>query len=267
MRPARLGQTVSTSPYGDTVTTWETAATSPTAPPGQAGRPGPGGAFPGPPGGRPRHSGWRPRHPGWRPWPSGWRPWPFRGRGGPFDGIDFAIVDVETTGWSPDEAGITEIGAVRVSRGRVCAEFSALVNPGRPIPAEIVALTGISDAMVALAPPVAAVLPGFLDFTRGCVLTAHNAPFDIGFLAAACGGCGLPWPASPVLDTVELARLVLGEDEVPNCKLGTLAEFFGARTVPCHRALADARATADVLAGLLRRLAANGVRTLAGISA
>ena len=180
-----------------------------------------------------------------------------------FDGIDFAIVDVETTGWSPEEATITEIGAVRVSGGRVRQEFTALVNPGQAIPPDIAALTGISNAMVALAPPIDAVLPSFLDFARGCVLTAHNAPFDIGFLSAACGACGVPWPACQVIDTVVLAGEVLGEDEVPNRKLSTLASFFGARTVPCHRALADALATADVLAALLRRLAASGVRTLA----
>ena len=183
-----------------------------------------------------------------------------------FDEIDFAIVDVETTGWLPEEASITEIGAVRVSGGRLLEEFSALVNPGRGIPPDITALTGISDAMVADAPPIAAVLPGFLDFARGRVLIAHNAPFDVGFLSAACAACGVPWPSGPVLDTVVLAGQVLGEDEVPNRKLSTLASFFGARTPPCHRALADARATADVLAGLLRRLAAAGVRTLAEIT-
>jgi DNA polymerase-3 subunit epsilon len=183
-----------------------------------------------------------------------------------FYGIDFAIVDVETTGWSPDESSITEIGAVRVSGGQLREEFSALVNPGRAIPPDIVALTGISDAMVAHAPPITAVLPGFLDFAQGRVLTAHNAPFDIGFLSAACGTCGVPWPACQVLDTVVLAGHVLSADEVPNRKLSTLAGFFGAQTPPCHRALADARATADVLAGLLRRLAAAGVRTLAEIT-
>lgn len=182
-----------------------------------------------------------------------------------FDGIDFTVVDVETTGWSPEESSITEIGAVKVSGGRVRAEFTALVNPGHAIPPDIVVLTGISDTMVAHAPPMTAVLPGFLDFARGRVLIAHNAPFDVGFLSAACTACGVPWPACQVLDTVVLARQVLGEDEVPNHKLSTLAAFFGARTPPCHRALADARATADVLAGLLRRLAAAGVRSFAEI--
>src|SRR5262249_28198075 len=131
----------------------------------------------------------------------------------------------------------------------------------------VVALPGISDAMVAAAPPLGRVLPAFLAFARGCVLTAHNAPFDVGFLTAACQACNLPWPDFPVVDTVELARRVLGEDEVPDCKLSTLAAFFGARTPPRHRALADALATADVLMGLLPRLPAAGVSTLAQMSA
>ncbi len=177
------------------------------------------------------------------------------------------IVDVETTGWLPEQASITELAAVRISDGRPTAEFSALVNPGAPIPADIVALTGITDAMVSQAPPIGAVLPAFLAFARGCVLTAHNAPFDVGFLTAACGGCRIPWPAFPVLDTAALARLVLDETEVTDCKLATLAGFFGAGTRPCHRALADAQATADVLQGLLGRLTLAGVRTLAEISA
>jgi DNA polymerase III epsilon subunit family exonuclease len=181
----------------------------------------------------------------------------------PFDEIDFVIVDVETTGWSPDEARITEIGAVRFRAGHQLGQFSSLVNPGRAIPERVVTLTGISDAMVAAAPPLDQVLPAFLAFAHDGVLTAHNAPFDVGFLRAACQACDLPWPDFPVVDTVELARLVLSEDEVPNCKLSTLAAFFGARTAPRHRALADALATADVLRGLLPRLPAAGVSTLA----
>ena len=187
---------------------------------------------------------------------------PAPGRSRPLDEIDFVIVDVETTGWTPGVARITEIGAVKISAGHQLGQFSSLVNPGGAIPEHVAALTGISDAMVAAAPPLAEVLPAFLAFARGCVLTAHNAPFDVGFLAAACQACDLPWPDFPVVDTVELAHWVLSEDEVPNCKLSTLAEFFGARTTPRHRALADALATADVLMGLLSRLSATGVGTL-----
>jgi DNA polymerase III epsilon subunit family exonuclease len=186
-------------------------------------------------------------------------------RNQPLDAIDFVVVDVETTGWTPGTAQITEIGAVRVSGGRVTGQFTSLVNPGSPIPGRVTELTGITDAMVAAAPPLDRVLPAFLAFASGGALTAHNAPFDIGFLTAACRACGLPWPRLPVVDTVDLARRVLGEDEVPNCKLATLAEYFGARTTPSHRALADAMATADVLTALLPRLAAAGISTLGEI--
>jgi DNA polymerase-3 subunit epsilon len=185
----------------------------------------------------------------------------------PLASIDFVIVDVETTGWLHEQAAITEIGAVRLTGGRVTAEFSALVNPGRPIPPDIIALTGITDEMVGQAPPIGAVLPEFLDFASGCVLAAHNAPFDIGFLTAACCACRIRWPAFAVIDTAVLARLVLGGADVPDCKLATLADYFRARTRPCHRALADAKATADVLNGLLHLLADAGARSPAEIGA
>jgi DNA polymerase-3 subunit epsilon len=186
--------------------------------------------------------------------------------------LEFAVVDLETTGWSPEAAAITEIGAVRV-RGAGSAggdvrlgEFASLVNPGMPVPPGIADLTRITDWMLAAAPRLGAVLPGLLDFARGCVLVAHNAPFDLGFLVAGCDDCGLAWPGFTVLDTVMLARRVMDPDEVPDCKLGTLAGFFGARTAPNHRALADARATADVLSWLIRRLTHRGIRTLRQLS-
>jgi DNA polymerase III epsilon subunit family exonuclease len=183
--------------------------------------------------------------------------------------LDFTVVDVETTGWSPDTAGITEIGAVRVRHGEVVAEFTSLVNPGRPVPAPITELTGISDPMLALAPPVAAVLPGLLAFAEGSVLAAHNAPFDLRFLVAASAAAGLGWPGFEVLDTVRLARyLMASPDEVPDRKLATLAEYFGTPVRPSHRALDDARATAVVLWELLGRLAdREGVRTLGELTA
>ncbi len=109
-------------------------------------------------------------------------------------------------------------------------------------------------------------LPGLLDFARGCVLVAHNAPFDLGFLTRRVRRLRAGLAGLPVLDTVMLARRVMDPDEIPDCKLGTLAGFFGARTAPCHRALADARATADVLGWLIRRLAHRGVRTLGELS-
>jgi DNA polymerase-3 subunit epsilon len=185
-------------------------------------------------------------------------------RSAPLAGLDFTVVDVETTGWAPADAGITEIGAVRVRGGRVVAEFSSLVNPGTPVPPAITELTGISDQMLTSAPPVAAVLPGLLAFAEGSVLTAHNAPFDLRFLIAACTGMGRDWPGFEVLDTVRLARhLMATPQEVPDRKLATLASFFGTPVRPSHRALDDARATAAVLGQLLGRLAEReGITTL-----
>jgi DNA polymerase III epsilon subunit family exonuclease len=179
-----------------------------------------------------------------------------------FAELEFAVIDLETTGWSPGAAAITEVAAVRVRDGRRLGEFASLVNPGVPVPPGIEDLTGISDWMLAAAPRLPVVLPGLLDFADGCVLVAHNAPFDIGFLRAACAECGLAWPGFTVLDTVMLARQLMDPDEVPDCKLGTLAGFFRARTTPSHRALADARATTDVLGWLIRRLTHHGIRTL-----
>ena len=179
-----------------------------------------------------------------------------------FAELDFAVIDLETTGWTPGAAGITEIAAVRVRGGRRTGEFASLVNPGRPVPPGIEDLTGICDQMLVPAPRLPAVLPGLLAFAGGGVLVAHNAPFDTGFLRAACAECGVPWPRFTVLDTVMLARQLMDPDEVPDCKLSTLAGFFRARTAPSHRALADARATADVLGWLIRRLTHRGIRTL-----
>jgi DNA polymerase III subunit epsilon len=185
-------------------------------------------------------------------------------RSAPLASLDFTVVDVETTGWAPDEAGITEIGAVRVHDGRVVAEYSSLVNPGTPVPPAITELTGISDQMLVSAPPVAAVLPGLLAFAEGSVIAAHNAPFDLGFLTAACARIGRAWPAFEVLDTVRLARhLMATPQEVPDRKLATLASFFDTPVRPSHRALDDARATAAVLGRLLGRLADHeGISTL-----
>ena len=186
--------------------------------------------------------------------------------GTPLADVTFVVVDLETTGGSPKDSAITEIGAVKVRAGEVLGEFQTLVDPGREIPPYISVLTGITSMMVAAAPRVDAVLPAFLEFARGAVLVAHNAPFDLGFLRAACEGSGIAWPAFASVDTAVLARRLLTRDEVPNCKLGTLAPFFRAETQPCHRALDDARATVDVLHGLFERLGPLGVTSLEELS-
>jgi DNA polymerase-3 subunit epsilon len=172
--------------------------------------------------------------------------------------MDVVVVDVETTGFRPEQATIIEIGAVRLSGGQVTGEFFSLVNPATPIPPDITELTGITDAMVSHAPASGAALAAFLTFATGCVLAAHNAPFDLGFLTSGCQSSGIAWPPAAVVDTAVLARLVLSPDQVPDCKLATLAGFFSTQVTPSHRALADAQATAEVLAGLLAMVAAGG---------
>jgi DNA polymerase III subunit epsilon len=183
--------------------------------------------------------------------------------GRPLRDITFCVVDLETTGGSA-EAGsmITEIGAVKVRGGEPLGEFQTLVNPHTEIPPFIAVLTGISNSMVADAPSIASALPAFLEFAQGCVLVAHNAPFDVGFLKHFATRQERPWPTFEVLDTAKLARRVITRDDAPNCKLSSLARLFNASTTPNHRALADARATVDVLHGLMERLGGLGVHTL-----
>ncbi len=187
----------------------------------------------------------------------------------PLRDTTFVVVDLETTGGranatEPDGSdydAITEIGAVKVRGGEVLGELATLVDPGRSIPPQIVALTGITSAMVCNAPTIDSVLPAFLEFSRGAVLVAHNAGFDIGFLRAAAERCQIAWPRPPVLCTVRLARRVLTRDEAPSVRLAALARLFGAATTPTHRALDDARATVDVLHGLIERVGNQGVHT------
>jgi DNA polymerase-3 subunit epsilon len=117
--------------------------------------------------------------------------------------------------------------------------------------------------MVAAAPNPGAALAAFLEFIRGAdALVAHNARFDVSFLRAACETTGRSWPAPVVIDTVALARALVHRDEARNHRLATLARLFRAAVTPDHRALSDARATVDVLHGLVERLGPLGVHTV-----
>ena len=180
--------------------------------------------------------------------------------------VTFVVVDLESTGGSPEQCGITEIGAVKVRGGEVLGEFQTLVNPAEPIPAFISVLTGITNAMVIDAPRIESAFPAFLEFAAGSVLVAHNAGFDISFLKSAARRTGTPWPGFDVLDTLTLARQLVTNDESPNHKLSSLARVFASTTTPDHRALHDARATVDVLHGLIERVGNLGVQTLEELS-
>ena len=179
----------------------------------------------------------------------------------------FVVLDLETSGGSPNlGAHITEIGAVKIRGGEIIGKFQTFVNPGTPIPYFITALTGITDEMVFDSPSINETFPTLLEFLGSeheTVFVAHNAPFDLSFLKAAAVMHEYPWPKFVVIDTAKLARRVLSRDEVSNCKLGTLAEFFSATVSPTHRALDDALATVDVLHALIGRVGSLGINTLA----
>jgi DNA polymerase III subunit epsilon len=182
--------------------------------------------------------------------------------GTPLAAVTFVVVDLETTGGSPATDAITEVGAVKVRGGLLEGTFQTLVNPGMSIPPMITVLTGITNALVGPAPGIAEVLPALVEFLgsadAGTVLVGHNGRFDIGFLDAALRAHGYPKLSHRRVDTVALARRLV-RDEVPNLKLATLARHLRATTEPCHRALADARATVEVLHALLERAGTFGV--------
>ena len=184
--------------------------------------------------------------------------WSFTSESTLLSQVTFCVVDLETTGSSSAVGGITEIGAVKYQGGEEVSRFSTLINPGQPIPANIVMLTGISSSMVADAPRIEDVLEAFLDFVQGTVLVAHNARFDVGFLNAALERHGYDPLSNAVVDTVTLARRLV-RSEVPNCKLSTLAAHFNFPHQPIHRAMDDVLATGDLLHYLIERAAAFGV--------
>ncbi|MGH9120313.1 MAG: DEDD exonuclease domain-containing protein [Acidimicrobiales bacterium] len=172
--------------------------------------------------------------------------------------VTFCVVDLETTGGSPDTCQITEVGALKLRGGECLGTFQTLVNPGVPIPPSITYLTGITETMVLPAPSIDVVLPAFLEFARGAVLVGHNLRFDVAFLDAALGAAGYPRLGHRTVDTCRLARRLV-RDEVPNCRLGTLADHLRLPHRPTHRAFDDAAATADLFHLLLERAAGLGV--------
>ncbi|MEI8024217.1 MAG: exonuclease domain-containing protein, partial [Actinomycetota bacterium] len=175
--------------------------------------------------------------------------------------VEFCVIDLETTGGSNEYEAITEIGAVKYRAGEEVGRFTTLVNPQRAIPPFIVLLTGITDTMVCNAPAIEEVLDSLLEFIGDSVVVAHNARFDIGFINAALVRDGREKLTNRVLDTVGLARRLVG-GEVENCKLSTLAASLGFAHQPSHRAINDVLATGDLLHYLIERAAGFGVLDL-----
>jgi len=177
----------------------------------------------------------------------------------------YVVVDLETTGLRPGSSGICEIGAVRLHGFEVEAELETLVDPGLTLAPRAAAITGLRDAELRGAPRPAEAVQRFLDFAGDAVLVAHNARFDLAFLDRETERLTGSRIAAPVVDTVLLARALLA-GRAPGFSLAQLAWFLGTETRPCHRALPDARATAELLLVLIGLAQERGARTVADLS-
>jgi DNA polymerase-3 subunit epsilon len=176
----------------------------------------------------------------------------------------FVVFDLETTGLLVASARICEIGAVRVERLELTGTFETLVAPGVPLPAPVGRLTGLSDEALRRAPRIATSLRRFRAFAGDAVLVAHNARFDVGFVNRELQRLTGKRLSSPVIDTVPLARNLL-RGRAPRTSLASLSHFFGTSVSPCHRALPDAQATAEVLLRLIGLAQERGARTVADL--
>jgi DNA polymerase-3 subunit epsilon len=193
--------------------------------------------------------------------PAGRRPHPLDALDTPLADVTFVVLDLETTGTVPGQSRIIEVAAAKFRGGECLGTFQTLVNPGCGVPPFIVALTGITEALVVPAPSIDEVLPTLLEFVGGAVLVGHNLRFDTSFLDADLIASGRPRLANARVDTLTLARRLI-RDEVPDCRLATLAARFRTGVRPTHRALDDVLATAGVLHGLFERAAGYGVLAL-----
>ena len=182
----------------------------------------------------------------------------------PLERATFVVVDLETTGLRPGSSHICEIGAVRVRELELQEEFELLVDPGVPIGPAISALTGLRDADLRGRPHPAIAVRRFLEFAADAVLVAHNARFDLAFLDRETERLTGARLAGPVVDTVGLARRLLA-GRTPRAGLASLAQFFGTEAHPCHRALPDAQATAEILVQLIGLAQERGALTVADL--
>ncbi|NMA37730.1 MAG: PolC-type DNA polymerase III [Papillibacter sp.] len=176
---------------------------------------------------------------------------------------EFVAFDLETTGLNSDTDKITEIGAVLVKDGKVLDRFQTFVDPEMPIPYDITRLTGIKDSDVNGAPKEAEAVAAFLDFVGGRILAAHNADFDMGFIASACERLGRPFNLSSI-DT-----LVLSQNLLPQLKkhsLDSAANYLGLPEFQHHRASDDATTGAQLLFTFFQRLKELGAGRVSDIA-
>lgn len=177
---------------------------------------------------------------------------------------EIVVFDLETTGLSARRDRMCEIGAVRIRALEIADTFETYVNPGTALPAQIARLTGILESDLRRAPRPETAVRSFLAFAGDAPLAAHNARFDVGFLDGEVELLSGRRVAAPVIDTVWLARRLLVRRS-ERFGLAWLAHFFGTGTAPCHRALPDALATAEILIALLGLAQERGARTLADV--
>ena len=177
---------------------------------------------------------------------------------------DFVVFDIETTGFSPVNNKIIEIGAVKIQQGEITDRFSVFVNPGVPIPFEIEKLTSINDSMVMDAPPIEVILPQFLDFCQNAVLVAHNANFDMSFIMENAKRQGLSRKFTFV-DTLGIARVLLTHQAKHT--LDAVAKTLSISLENHHRAVDDAECTAHIFLKFSAMLRERGADTLSRINA
>ena len=171
----------------------------------------------------------------------------------------YVVFDLETTGFSSAKDKIIEIGAVKVENGEITDKYSTFVNPKIPIPFRITQLTSITDEMVMESPEIETILPQFLKFVGDAVLVAHNASFDVSFIEENCRQQGIE-PNFTSVDTVGLARVLL--PTLSKFKLNVVAKALNISQEHHHRAVDDARVTAEIYVKFIQMLEERGIETL-----
>lgn len=181
-----------------------------------------------------------------------------------FETGSFVVFDLETTGLSPHNCGITEIGAVRFCGGKITDRFSTFVDPGMPVPPDITEKTGITDEMLQGAPKPGEAIRDFLAFAGDSILVAHNAPFDIGFVRKVCEHEKLPF-ANAYLDTLSLSRYL--NSDLHSHKLNLIADYYELGEFRHHRAVDDTEMLAAILKKMFEKLRGEGVRDTDALTA
>ncbi|MGE4571474.1 MAG: PolC-type DNA polymerase III [Candidatus Izemoplasmatales bacterium] len=168
----------------------------------------------------------------------------------------YVIFDIETTGLSLNHDELIEIGAVKVKNGAILGEFGELINPGINITPFTTKLTGITQSMLTGKRTIKPVLQDFYEFSKNCILIAHNAEFDLGFLDHNYKKYGITNHINPSIDTLNLAKALIPERT--RYGLDALSKYFKVRLEQHHRAVNDAKATNEIFLHLLKILRKNG---------